>query len=83
MCHSGQTLRFGTLGRWMFGVGWNLCPAFVGDNAATWVPLECFRGAAKWLDVTQVQELEPDWIPTWLTEDGGLHQKMPALIPGA
>ena len=51
-----------------------LAPAFAGDSVATWAPPD---STAKWLDATQVRELEPCLSPEvvggwWFPEDASV-----------
>lgn len=51
-----------------------LAPAFAGDSVATWSPPD---STAKWLDATQVRELEPNLNPQvvggwWFPEDASV-----------
>lgn len=54
-----------------------LAPAFAGDTVATWAPPEDTKGTARWLDETQVRELEPHLHPDvvggwWFPEDASV-----------
>ena len=58
-----------------------LAPAFAGDSVATWAPPEMDQddgvAAARWLDSTQVRELEPNLHPDvvggwWFPEDASV-----------
>ena len=56
-----------------------LAPAFAGDNVATWAPPEG-SGSARWLDATQVRELEPNLHPNvvggwWFPEDASVDSR--------
>lgn len=51
-----------------------LAPAFAGDGVATWAPPD---SSARWLDATQVKELEPNLHPDvvggwWFPEDASV-----------
>lgn len=69
----------GDLKPWSVGYmasGGFLAPAFAGDTVATWAPPEG-AGVAKWLDSTQVSEMEPNLHPDviggwWFPEDASV-----------
>eukprot|EP00980_Cylindrotheca_fusiformis_P027197 scaffold19324_cov152-Cylindrotheca_fusiformis.AAC.12 len=57
-----------------------LAPAFAGDTVATWAPPEDTKGSARWLDETQVRELEPNLHPNvvggwWFPEDASVDSR--------
>lgn len=79
LSHHGED-NVNNLEPWNIGYvasGGFLAPAFAGDTVATWAPPEDTKGTARWLDATQVRELEPNLNPNvvggwWFPEDSSV-----------
>jgi len=74
-----QNAESNTLKPWEVGflaAGGFIAPAFAGDSVETWAPPEG-SGSARWLDASQVHELEPQLHPAvvggwWFPEDASV-----------